>query len=437
MNQPKRSKWSHMFLRELCHHPGTFIIKNMKTSSPYVDELAFKNLKEIQDLKSKIDALGELAGKGEVHAAASYGEILLTGVWDEKRLYIDSVRGTLLPAQKDPKTIDSYLILPRDPLRGVAYLTLAADFKQKGKVIAAVIRARSVLRYLQRKGLAGLPAGRITYKESAIDLPAYEAEKFDEAAKVATVAELENGSPQQPDTRPQVQDLNTKHFAHLAAVGKDHINLQFYFCLISTVILCIWLFTSRNDFGYVKLLKLLGFTIVFYLVPLKLFDYLIDLYGSKKRMPFCSCKKIREAHQMALNKLPVDCRMKMNPFNSAPFFIRNLLHIKEFYFWSHVMIISIFTGLWINNVEIIKTIWIHLANFFEFGVNSNFRKIMPVFICSVSSFILMNDKNATKWMDLLAIFMSPIFFLFDDQCCSDEVKLLSDDPEVLTKMLDD
>lgn len=83
-----------------------------------------------------INLIKILAGEGgDAVASDIYGDILMSGEWDTRKMEVDLARGRLQPQPTDSET-DTYLILARDPLKAVQY------YKSKHPIILISLRTR-------------------------------------------------------------------------------------------------------------------------------------------------------------------------------------------------------------------------------------------------------------------------------------------------------
>ena len=75
--------------------------------------------------KQSVEIIKRFAEEGNIFAANIYGDMLMEGVWDIKRMQVDLVRGNLQAAS--PNGIDDpYLLVARDPIKAVEFYRTAA-----------------------------------------------------------------------------------------------------------------------------------------------------------------------------------------------------------------------------------------------------------------------------------------------------------------------
>ena len=402
------------------------------------------------DIRTKVERLGELAESGNIRAASFYGEMLLKGVWDEEALKVDFIRGDLLPVPTEAKSDsnDPYLVLPRDPLKGVEFIKLAA-FSTGQEHLYEVTRARCLLTYLQRKSLAG-------FRNSALSFPYSEglslADRFtlDSCAKSFTVRGDEEsvGFVALPDVRPSINH-RTKMFELIA---KNVRNRCFYQCIISIILASVfsWPFSVLNKTmpGWMHFILFQVFNLVLYVIPLCLFAFFISVFGIRERKPICGCSQIKKAYKTFIEKLPVDCRVAKDPYESSSLIVRNLLHIRQFFFWSYMVIVLIALFLCMAGVDFAKYLVNSLP--FSFATTNYLPLFLASFIFLNSSMVVLWDKKAPQlvcfytkdrhfvrshsglgFAHLIIIALLGIFyFAFDDRDCSREIEKFEEQDEI-------
>lgn len=394
----------------------------------YADEVQFKAAIRLKDTRLLINTIAGLADSGEVNSAEIFANLLLFGVWDVERIGFDMARGTLIPVPNDPGVMDPYLVLPRNVMRGVEYLRLVADQRIN---TPAVSEARNILRYLQEKGLAGFTAGKVTYYSNG-DLPPWIKKKLDENTGNAAGPGLEGGFVQLPNVRPEVENPKTRHFAHMAKKLRDRCMYHSAGAASLVFLFFVSLF-FKGTFDLKLYIKVALVLVALYFGPLGIFAYFCNKFGVQEKMPVCCCDKIREAHEKALSKLPAECRLGPSPFDSAPFYVRNLLHIKQFFYWLQVVLVLALFGSFMARIDAELIL----------GENYLFFLIAGLMVPIISSVILMWDKKTPSCVEdmgdcshFINFFLSVIYFMFDDKDCCREIEIMQEieDFEIEMKM---
>ena len=90
---------------------------------PYVCFEEYKAIFAIPLGDERFKKLKVAADAGNIQAAFTYGEILMTGGWDQRRMEIDLACGRLLPETPNPRN-DPYLCVPRDQFTAINFLII-------------------------------------------------------------------------------------------------------------------------------------------------------------------------------------------------------------------------------------------------------------------------------------------------------------------------
>lgn len=290
---------------------------------------------EVQYLKDRCDA-------GNPESSIAYAMMLFKGVWDLEQMNIDSLCSCLQPPPADHR-LDPYLVLPKDPARAVqilrrVYETAAPDqtfFKNQ---------ARDFLVFCQANGLAGFPAGVITYPDAQPISP----QDADTLHMNGRSANPDASSPTtygfiaSRDIRPETADPIGDIFMNVAESSRDK---SFWIGLISTI-LSVVSCCFKQDIILPGVLLIL----VFIVLPFGIFYYLFDTYGVKQKLPICDCQRIRLARELTFEEYPpAYSQNAVDPFDSSP--VKNLLHIKQFVFWVYLFSPLIICALYFSAVS--------------------------------------------------------------------------------------
>ena len=389
----------------------------------YVDKARYENACNVKDLRSRSKAVVDLAETGEVEAIYLYGKMLIHGLWDKKEMAIDLAKNHYVPAPSDPNVVtDPYLIVARNVIKAISYFKMISDYPDPS--LYGVIKARKIIFFLQKEGLAGFEKGLFTYpKTSGNDLSNSEKYALRASAKSATTDDLE--AKKNFIKRPKVRNPKTEHFWHMATCVRDRcivtsFALQFFLMFISGI---FWVGSGGSPAGWTVFFKVQGFVVIAYIIPLSVFACLINKFGVKEKLPICTCDKIKEAHQMILRELPSECKDNdSDPFESTSFCIRNLLRIKQFFFWAQFLFVIVF--------------WIYCfktePSFFSF--NTYLADIISagIIIIVTSSFLNLGEKKfpvCFQNKEPILIFLGFLFFVFDDRDCCREIERLNERKE--------
>lgn len=291
-----------------------------KVTTGYSNPLEFKNvLKETgTDTLTRINRIRRLADGGNVEAALWYAKILMAGQWDKSRMTRDLIAGTLLPATSDP-TQDPYLLYQRDQYKAISYLFIAASCDISTE---DVNESRGILAYCQTKQNIG-------YKYSGAQDALHKNFYQDLQQRNGYIDPQHAPFLSWPYSRPVVEDPRTslivKLNAAMAKLSRKQLQITM---LYSSVFLIVLLFNLHKH----ELFLIIPSNLFFVILPLYIFDRLYHKYGVIGGMPCCQCAKFREAYQLHVERMLPGRKFEPYPFDTVPFFIRNLTTIKSFYF---------------------------------------------------------------------------------------------------------
>lgn len=332
------------------------------TVSPHINKAEFEATLEIIETSAKLQRMRTLADYGNVQAAWYYGNILLIGGWDERRMEVDYLRGKLLPETSDPRQ-DPYLLLPRDQYAAVHYHKIAASFPED-KQVDEISYSRGILGYCRKKIDIGY------YGKGKYDLFSVKIlEDYSSAAKPENVGS--NPFIPYPYKRPEVKNSKTKIFGCLASMilKKVYSAMLITICLLFSFSFSMIILSVKIDEDYMTALitfNLIVLITVF--IPLIIAIFVCKKYGINESMPICSCAVIKKSYQKHFDRLPEDCRTGADSFADTPLFIRNFHHIKQAIFAinfvaSLIFIVSQLSGLIIQDysVEYITSAWFVLV----------------------------------------------------------------------------
>lgn len=296
--------------------------KTMASYQPYFNRDEFESINKMKNCPEKIQSLKAMADAGNVQAAFVFGDMLMKGIWDIKRMELDVARGQLLPpapfVQHDP-----YLILPRNQYQAIEYHKIAANYPYEN-VCVEITKARAELNYCRLKGNIGY------YNHGKLDI--FTSEYFYKTLEADASDEDKAANPflPYPYVRPEVENPKTKVFAHVAS------KLNIYgliFALLFQVfafyaIVPIMAFGSNLN----KEVGILGaiivsqvFTFVLFTIPIIVFFIYNKIYGPDR--PLCACPEIRKAYDTAVADLPKDLKQD-DPFEGIPAFAKNTISIQ-------------------------------------------------------------------------------------------------------------
>lgn len=311
--------------------------------TPFIDEVKYNAALETVRRKDKYIQLAALAEQGEVQAASVFGEALLKGVWDEDDMLDDINKGRYFHPPQNSDEQDHYLIFKRNPIRAVSLLKIAADY-DAGYGLPELHRARSLLAFMQSKGLAGFKSGgEVTYGNPSLLSPS-DMKMLRENARNSAEGSEDLEFVPVPDVRPSLEHPSANRFQEIATCASKRC---FYQALISFITGSFILIANNGSHSYALICVIFQ---IFYTALLCEFGYLFYIYGVQKKLPTCSCPQMQESYKSAAQKLPHYWEKYADPFESTPKPIRNLLKIKQYTFWTYILIAFIVitvTGIYI------------------------------------------------------------------------------------------
>ena len=284
-----------------------------------------------------VEIIKKNAEEGNIYAANIYGDMLIEGVWDIKKMQVDLIRGDLQsPIAEDMSSsaIDPYLLVARNPLKAVEFYKVTANSKED---CATRNLARSKLAHCMIKGYAGFTATEQEHLEPIfrdIEVPAsiktFLAANFKSTPTLPSDFESGNSFVPLPNVRPPVVNPITDVFTHMAARMRDKCLLQILISEVLSVLAFLYCYWRNATI-------VMGCILACFTLPLVVLTLLNHYRGYKCAVPICSCSKIVAAYQFAIKDLPSDCRPDGDPFEKTPAFIRYSHMIKGLYFWFYVI----------------------------------------------------------------------------------------------------
>ena len=285
--------------------------------------------------KQSVEIIKRFAEEGNIFAANIYGDMLMEGVWDIKRMQVDLIRGDLQEAA--PNDIhDPYLLVARDPLKAVEFYRTAA---YSGENCKPRQLARAKLAFCMTKGYAGFTPTEEKNLENTfvkVDVP-HSIQKFlTENARNHSIipasndTELANSFVPHPNVRPKVVNPKTDVFKHIAARMRDRCLFQIIITQILSMMVFFYSFWRNSIF-------VMGCILATFTLPLALLAFLDHYSGYRHAMPICSCSKMVAAYKFATKDLPFDCKQDGDPFEKTPAYIRYSHTIKGIYFWFYAI----------------------------------------------------------------------------------------------------
>jgi hypothetical protein len=275
------------------------------------------------DLKETINLIKSRAEEGNAAAADVYGDLLMTGVWDTRQMEIDLIlRDRLAPNE-------TYLLLPRDPLKAIEIYKLAAESATEESA-AVKLDAQTKIDYCKSKGLAGFK------KDKPSDNPKINrniAEFLDTNARnYRNSPDLEsNDFVALPDTRPDTKNPLKKMFKRMGLKFRNRCITQIVIAQI--VALLAYFYSYWSNAVLLSLSVLVSIS-----VPIGIFAYIAHYQGYKRGLPLCSCTKISNAYDLSIKSLPAECKPAKSPFETTQPYIRYTQAIKGLFFWIYVLV---------------------------------------------------------------------------------------------------
>ena len=299
--------------------------------SSHINSEKYSKALNVKNMNERLDSMKKLADARNVDAACWYGDALMKGIWDIKKMELDLARGNDLPKGKninmDKFNSESYLILPRDQYGALEYYKIAASYPFFNR---SANKARAILTYCKTSAdieynLVGHVDRKVLKKCKTL------------AAKYSTLSTEEAPIIKIPFASRSIENPKTNFFC---LVGRAKVDL----CMIESMAvlpaLILGYFQSmisgKKFFAFP--IEIVPILFVLYCLPMYLFAFLMHKYGVERKLPVCSCFAIRKAYDLMIENLPVDCRNDENPFETTPFFIRHLSAIKTVLFVSYIPI---------------------------------------------------------------------------------------------------
>jgi hypothetical protein len=313
----------------------------MTSYQPYINNEEFAPVNKIKNCPEKVQALKAMAGAGNIQAAFAYGDMLMAGAWDIKRMELDLVRGQLLPSTTDVN-MDTYLILPRNQYHAIEYLKIAANYPYENLCVE-ISKARAQLSYCRGKANIGY------YNHGKLDKIMLELFYKPMENSAESQDKLANPFFPLPYVRPEVEDPKTKVFEHVASRMNINASLLtlLYHIFAFYAILPTFVFANGSINSGVSILVIEGFTLILYDVPIIILYIYKKIYGSKR--PLCACPEIRKAYEASVADLPKELRQD-DPFEGIPTFARNIVSIELSLNGFYAISAIIFAVLYFTNI---------------------------------------------------------------------------------------
>ena len=370
----------------------------------------------IPNLRNDVSLAQESAADGVPEASISFAKMLFTGVWDKEQMKVDTLCDCLQPIPFDPR-LDPYLILPRDPIRAVQILKNVVELPDPDLTFF-INQARDLLVFCQVNGLAGFPAGLVTYP-NAQRLP-----KADEDMLIANARSVNVNSSSSsygfvplPDARPEVFDPVGHIFKNVAISSRDK---------------CFWIGSGFTVGGIALSVANFPFffyglflTLVLIALPFGIFYYLIDFYGVQQKKPICDCQRIRLARELTFEEYPPSYTLNArDPFDSSP--VKNLMRFKQIYFWVYMLapvLVYLFSRIFASDFKYDELnrpygiIFLFCASGYLFAVGTialSFDKKTPK-SCELSD----GDDNC-----FTSIVLSLFFWFLNDSSCHEQAMVI-------------
>lgn len=394
--------------------------------------------KENDTLQNKVLKFAALADSGDIFAAFYYGEMLLTGVWDEDRMMMDQLSGNLVPQPSTPNTSDTYLILPRNPVRAVDFLKRTAD-AQNSEHFYEVRRARGLLNFLQSKNLAGFFEVHSKFKCPSGDKLSSQEQKFlAQCTRNSLRAESNRFVPIR-DTRPQLIPKSSILFRNIATRYRNRCFLQ---CIVSNFLFSVTPFLfeciirKSSTSVWPLFLVSLSVNFIFFTIPLLIFAWIAQIFGIEKWYPICDCKHIDQAYDALIEDNPSVFEVRKNPFRATNGLISFSHQTRQFLFWTF----SFFSVVSLGFHYFKSTFIVYMLD--DYGFNRSLAVSVPIVVIVMSSIILFYDKKPQNFCQefdktssffdhknghiLIFLFIFIIIFVFEDRDCRIEYENVMD-----------
>lgn len=329
--------------------------EDMTLYQSYFNKDEFEPVNKMPNCPEKIQKIKAMAHAGNIQASYVYGDMLMIGAWDIKRIENDTARGQLLPQPEDINT-DPYLILPRNQNYAIEYLKMAAYFPYEDACIE-ISKARAQLNYCRTKGNIGY------YGYGKMDNFMNE-EFYQDIDDNATIQDkLFNPFIPLPYERPILDNPKTKVFeraAHAMNITVSLLVMMYFLCgLFSILPLFVW----KHNPVISNIVATQLFIIFAFTVPVIIVVIVIrTIHGSKR--PFCSCPKIREAYDVVTSDLPEDLKQD-DPFEETSSISKSIIPILLALFSTYAIVAIILGSLKFANIfDITKFFNVHSDDLF-------------------------------------------------------------------------
>ena len=346
------------------------------TYPPYFNREEFEPVNKMKNCPEKIQSLKAMADAGNIQAAYVYGDMLMIGSWDIKRMELDLTLGQLLPS---PTNIlnDPYLILPRNQNYAIEYLKAAANFPNEN-VCVEISKARAQLNYCRLKANIGY------YGYGKIDQFMIE-EFYRNIDENATAQDkLLNPFLPWPYERPNVENPKTKVFERVAFLMNTAVLVLVLLYHIVAFYSILPILTNGRCIMVIEVFTFFAFTI-----PIIIAVIANKISGSE-RLP-CSCPEIRKAYDVSIADLPKNLKQE-DPFEKTPSISKYIISIVLALFGTYAIAAIIFGLLKLTNT-------FDITKFFSIISGGVFYSIVFVSIAYPIMTILMFKNMATSFTD--------------------------------------
>lgn len=371
------------------------------------------------NLRSEVMLVKDRAEAGIPEPSIAFARMLFKGIWDCEQMMMDSLSGRLQPAPADSR-LDPYLVLPRDPVRAVQLLKRVAETAQPDQTFFKN-QARDLLVFCQVNGLAGLPTGVVTYANAQSLSPEDGEALFVNGKSAGGPGSSSYGFTPLPDVRPCVDDPIGDIFMNAAISSRDR---SFWLGIVLTA---AGIVLSAIHVG--AIVPGIISTVILITLPFVIFYYLEDKYGVKQKLPICDCQRIRLARELTFEEYPPSFSQNaIDPFLNSS--VKNLLRIKQFFFWSYLFAPIIVFGTFVLNTDLkfydrtlailVIELFLMIGSikmFFVGAITLAFEKKAPKFC---------HNNDGTECSFVGTIVLGFFFFFLHDNCCHDQAYAIID-----------
>lgn len=411
-------------------------IEHVDTNHTPVQDLIIMPIPTASDIKTAfykgnyeecVNLIKILAEEGQDATAADiYGDLLMSGVWDTRKMEVDLVRGRLQPQTHN--YTDTYLVLARDPLKAIQYYKQAAFAPDQPHNSTVKLRANAKIEYCKAKGLAGFKTAPISTPKLKYSITRFLDCNAANSIKTGDLESTNNFVPM-PNIRPHVVNPVTKIFKRVGRSFYNRCILQI--ALAQIIALLAYYYSYWSNAFLISLSVFVSIS-----VPLGIFAGIAHFQGYKKGRPICCCAKITNAYELSIKSLPTDCKPQQSPFETTHAIIKYTQTIKGIYFWLYLLISVVRVLQIIVNFRGGISWMSKLADYDAKGV---LFYTVPVNFLAISLVIVFMDKNFTleniesvfgehegSWALIYVLITLFVSILAHDQDCERESERLKE-----------